>query len=77
MGIYTVHNAKTQLSSLIDQACAGEEIIIVRGNQPMVKLVPLGEPSTGRRFGSMRGLAVVDDQFFEPLPDDELRGWEE
>lgn len=77
MSTYTVYNAKTHLSSLIDQACAGEEIIIARGTQPLVKLVPLSGPGKGRRFGALRGQAVVTDAFFEPLPEEELRAWEQ
>ncbi len=75
MSTYTIYNAKTHLSSLIDQACTGEEVIIARGKLPLVKLVPLAE--VGRRqFGAMRGRARVDEAFFEPLPEDELSAWE-
>jgi antitoxin (DNA-binding transcriptional repressor) of toxin-antitoxin stability system len=75
MTTYTVYNAKSQLSSLIDQACAGEEVIIARGKKPLVKLVPL--PVIGQRqFGAMRGKARSDERFFEPLPEDELGPWE-
>ncbi len=76
MSTYTVYNAKTHLSSLIDQACAGEEVIIARGKRPLVKLVPLPEIGQ-RRFGAMHGRAQVDDTFFEPLPDEELAAWEQ
>jgi len=76
MSTYTVYNAKTHLSKLIEQACAGEEIIISRGKQPLVKLVPLGSFGKGRQFGAMRGQAVVGDAFFEPLPEEELQAWE-
>lgn len=73
MSTYTINKAKTHLSSLIEQACAGEEIIIAQGKQPLVKLVPLQAPGQGRRFGAMRGRAKVGEAFFEPLPDDERR----
>jgi antitoxin (DNA-binding transcriptional repressor) of toxin-antitoxin stability system len=76
MSTYTVYNAKARLSSLIDQACAGEEVIIARGKRPMVKLVPLSVGGKGRQFGAMRGRATAGEAFFEPLPEDELRGWE-
>jgi len=59
MSTYTVYNAKTHLSSLIDEACAGEEVIIARGKLPLVKLVPLRGPGQGRRFGAMRGRAAL------------------
>jgi len=70
----TIHSAKTHLSRLIRQACEGEEIIISRGNQPVVRLVPI-DPQGRRVFGAMHGQAATGDAFFEPLPDDELEGW--
>jgi prevent-host-death family protein len=41
MTTYTIDDAKTHLSRLIEQACAGEEVVIVRGKTPLVKLVPV------------------------------------
>jgi prevent-host-death family protein len=49
MEIITIHKAKTQLSKLIEKACQGEEIIIARGKQPVVKLVPLQLEKKGDR----------------------------
>ncbi|KYF55916.1 hypothetical protein BE08_04265 [Sorangium cellulosum] len=73
----TIHAAKTHLSRLIEEACAGEEIVISRGSEPVVRLVPVKTPAPARVFGSMRGRAKVDAAFFEPLPDDELAAWEQ
>jgi antitoxin (DNA-binding transcriptional repressor) of toxin-antitoxin stability system len=75
MSTYTLYNAKTHLSSLIDQACSGEEVIIAKGKKPMVKLVSLPTVLQHRQFGAMQGQARVSDAFFEPLPDDELDVW--
>ena len=72
----TIHSAKTHLSRLIKQACEGEEIVISRGKQPVARLVPI-QPRGRRVFGAMRGRATVGDAFFEPLPDDELEGWDQ
>lgn len=77
MSTHTIYSAKTHLSHLIEQACAGEEVIIARGKTPLVKLVPLTAPTKERRFGALRGKATVTDAFFEPLPEDELRAWEQ
>lgn len=68
----TIHVARTQLSRLIEEACAGEEILIARGGASVVRLVPVEAPPAARVFGSMRGRARVDDAFFEPLPAGEL-----
>lgn len=75
MATFTVHEAKTSLSKLIRRACGGEEIIIARGNDPLVRLQPLGA-ARGRAFGTMRGKARTDERFFEPLPEEELGPWE-
>ena len=65
----------TLLSQLIERACRGEEIIIVRGKNPVARLVPIaGKP--GRKFSAMKGRAKVDDAFLEPLPEEELAAWE-
>ncbi len=75
MAVITVHAAKTNLSSLIERAEAGEEIVIARGKAPAVKLVPV-KPVSQRQFGLYKGLAKVGPEFFEPLPEDELEAWE-
>jgi len=72
---HTIREAKTHLSRLIDRACAGEEVVIARGQTPVVRLVPVGASEPVRRFGAMRGRARVGDEFFEPLPEDELDTW--
>jgi len=71
-----IHKAKTELSRLIEKACAGEEVVICRGKQPVVRLVPVTQAHPERKFGALRGKLIVDDDFLEPLPDDELAAWE-
>ena len=75
MKIVNVHAAKTNLSKLIEQACRGEEVVIARGSDPVVKLVPFHRPEAKRRFGSLKGRLVVPDEFLEPLAADELDAW--
>ena len=75
MMIVNVHAAETQLSKLIERALAGEEIVIARDSQPVVKLVALENAEPTRQFGALKGELVVLDEFFEPLPDDELAAW--
>ena len=72
---YTVHAAKTNLSKLIEQAEAGEEIIIARGDVPAVRLVPVVQKPRGWRFGALAGKCRVTAAFFDPLPDDDLTLW--
>ena len=71
-----IHHAKTHLSRLIQKACEGEEIIIARGDQPLVRLQPLREKKGQRKPGSMKGKLKIGPEFFEPLPEDELQVWE-
>jgi len=76
MPTVTIHQAKTNLSRLIDRAAAGEEIIIARGSKPVARLVPIGAVKAKRKPGSWKGKFVLGPEFFEPLPDDELARWE-
>jgi len=71
-----IHEAKTQLSKLIDQAGRGEEIVIAKAGIPVARLTAIPAARTGRRFGALAGRARVDDRFFEPLPEFELGAWE-
>ena len=73
--IFTVHQAKTQLSKLIAAALAGEEVVIARGSEPMVRLTPLAPLKRKRVPGRLKGQFKLTDAFFEPLPDDELALW--
>ena len=71
-----VHEAKTNLSKLIEQACRGEEVIIARGTIPVVRLIPIGEVRGQRQPGVLRGKLRVGPEFFGPLPAEELSAWE-
>jgi prevent-host-death family protein len=72
----TIHEAKTNLSRLIERACRGEEIIISRGPEPVARLVPIGGHKGQRKLGVLKGKLVVGREFFEPLPPEELDRWE-
>jgi prevent-host-death family protein len=77
MPTFTVHDAKTNLSKLIESAERGEEVIIARGKNPAVRMVPIATAPTKRPFGLYKGEFEVGPEFFEPLPDDELDAWGE
>jgi prevent-host-death family protein len=68
----TVHAAKTTLSKLIERAHAGEEVIIVRRDQPVARLVPIMKEGPTRKPGTLRGLVRVPAGFLEPLPNKEM-----
>ena len=71
----TIHKAKTNLSRLIELACGGEDIVISRGSEPVVRLVPMKDERGRRQAGALRGKLQVGPEFFEPLPSDEVEGW--
>lgn len=60
-----IHDAKTQLSRLVEQAAHGEAFIIAKAGKPMVKVIPLGpaEAGTASRLGFMAGEFSVPDDF--------------
>ena len=75
MPVVNVHEAKTQLSRLLAQVEAGEEVVIARRGQPVARLVRCN-PRGKRRFGAMKGKIKITDAFVEPLPEEELKRWE-
>jgi prevent-host-death family protein len=70
-----MHEAKTNLSRLVDEAVAGEEVIIAKAGKPAVRLVPV-EPMPARQFGLLKGQIQIGDDFDAPLPDEVLAGFE-
>jgi prevent-host-death family protein len=76
MSIVTIHQAKTNLSRLIEKASEGEEVIIARGSKPVARLVPVREVKGKRQPGSLKGKLRVGPEFFEPLAMIELTAWE-
>jgi prevent-host-death family protein len=75
MAQFSVHDAKTNLSRLIADALAGGDVVIARGKVPVVRLVPVA-PRGKRQFGALKGKIAMDPRFAEPLPEDELSGWD-
>jgi len=63
-----LYEAKTQLSSLVDQAAAGAEIIIAKNGKPMAKLVAIRERPL-RKPGRFKGMIWISDDFDAPMPD--------
>jgi antitoxin (DNA-binding transcriptional repressor) of toxin-antitoxin stability system len=71
----STHYAKTHLSELIDQALAGEEIVIARYDKPMVKLVVIPSAMTKRVFGQDAGSWHIPEDFNKPMTEEELAAW--
>ena len=75
MTTVNVHEAKTNLSKLLVQVEAGEEVVIARNGKPVARLVQC-KPKAKPQFGSWKGKIKFDDRFFDPLPEEELKLWE-
>jgi prevent-host-death family protein len=69
-----VHEAKTQLSRLLDAVHRGEEVIITRRGEEVARLVP--PRPTQRNFGVDKGVFTVPDEFDNALPDEVLSGFD-
>jgi len=65
MRTFNIHEAKTQLSRLVDQAAKGEPFVIAKAGKPMVKVIPMNAPEAGqmRRLGFLAGQLSVPDDF--------------
>ncbi len=74
--LVNVHEAKTHLSRLLEQALAGDDVIIMRSGRPLVRLVPVDQAPARRVVGTGKGDFVVPDDFDEALPEDVLREFE-
>jgi prevent-host-death family protein len=69
MEIANIHEAKSRLSKLVEQAMNGEEVVIAKAGQPMVRLVPIRADDSARTGGQWKGRVRIADDF-DTLPDD-------
>jgi prevent-host-death family protein len=65
MKTVNIHEAKTQLSRLVDEASKGEPFVIAKAGKPMVKVTAFGAPlgTDVKRLGFMAGQILVPDDF--------------
>jgi prevent-host-death family protein len=71
-----MHQAKSSLSRLVERALAGEEIVIGRKGEPLVKLVPITKERKRRTPGRYKGKIWITPDCFEPISKEELDLWE-
>jgi len=76
MNQVNIHQAKTQLSRLVDRAAGGEEIIIAKAGKPVARLVSYATKGAPRRPGIMRGKIRIKKNFDEPMPEKLLVSFE-
>jgi prevent-host-death family protein len=75
MRTINIHQAKTHLSRLVEEAAEGAEIIIAKAGKPRARLVPCAPARKPRKLGWMKGKIWISDDFDAPLSDAELRLW--
>jgi prevent-host-death family protein len=61
--VTNIHDAKARLSELIKRALAGEEVVIAKAGEPMVRLTPLQPDLTPRQGGQLKGKIWIADNF--------------
>lgn len=76
METVNMHQAKSQLSRLVERVSAGEEIIIARAGKPVARLAPLEQSGKPRTPGLLKGKIWISKDFDAPLPDDLLELFE-
>jgi prevent-host-death family protein len=76
--VVNVHQAKTHLSRLIDDAHAGETILLAKAGKPWARLMPLAPPPPQRIPGRLRSQEPLGnpDALLAPMAADELASWE-
>lgn len=65
-----VHEAKTHLSSLLDEVARGDEVTIAKAGRPVARLVPIEAKPPKRAPGFLRGRIRIAADFDAPLPED-------
>jgi prevent-host-death family protein len=75
MKTVNIQAAKTQLSTLVEEAAAGEEIIIAKAGKPVARLLPLPKKDIRKTLGMWKGKVWMSDDFDAPLPPDLLKAF--
>ncbi len=74
--IVNMHHAKSSLSRLVERALAGEEIVLARNGEPLVKLVPVLKERKPRTPGRGKDKIWIAPDCFDPMTHEELELWE-
>jgi prevent-host-death family protein len=71
-----IHEAKTQLSRLVERVRSGEEIILAKAGEPVARIVPYVAPAVQRKPGALKGRIRIGADFDAPLPEEVLTAFE-
>lgn len=78
MRTVNLSKSDTELSRLVDETLAGEEVVITREGRPVAKLVPVEQQPAEkpkRQFGLWAGQVRIGDDFDDPLPEDIMKAF--
>jgi len=75
--VINIHEAKTQLSRIVDEVAAGSEVIIAKAGKPMARLIPIAPSPRPKKLGLLKGEIEVPDDFNTPLDDKVLGSFED
>lgn len=71
-----IHDAETNLSRYLAELQPDETLVLCNRNRPVAELRPIAKKSVRKpRIGAAKGQFVVPDSFFEPLPEEVLKGF--
>jgi prevent-host-death family protein len=73
--IINIHQAKTNLSRLVEEVALGSEIIIAKAGRPVAKLTPLATKKQAIRFDLLKGKVKIASDFNAPLPPEIIRAF--
>jgi prevent-host-death family protein len=76
MTVVNIYDAKTQLSKLIEEAAAGNDVVIARGGKPVARLTRLDSSKRKIKFGVLKGKIKVSVDFDAALPSEILKQFE-
>ena len=76
MSKINIHDAKTNLSRLIEKAAKGDEVIISRAGEPVARLVPIKTAAARRRKGLLKNKIKIRPGFYKPLPEETIAAFE-
>ena len=71
-----IHEAKTQLSRLVEEVAGGEDIVIAKAGKPRARLTAIEAQPVSRTPGSLKGKIEIADDFDAPLPEEILAAFE-
>lgn len=74
--VVNIHEAKTNLSRIVDEVAAGAEVIIAKAGKPMARLSPIEAPIKTKKLGGLKGRIKVPADFNSPLDEETLGRFE-